>query len=116
MPRSAQSSGCDLLFISAHADDTELSCGGTIANAVRDGLRVGMIDLTRGEMGTRGTPRQRAAEAAESAKILGAAFRQHPEGKTDQPGRCLVREIWHELTAGDNSDDRCYKADDHRLG
>ena len=76
MPRSAQSSGCDLLFISAHADDTELSCGGTIANAVRDGLRVGMIDLTRGEMGTRGTPRERAREAAESARILGAAFRE----------------------------------------
>ena len=77
MPRSAKSSGCDLLFISAHADDTELSCGGTIANAVRDGLRVGMADLTRGEMGTRGTPRQRAAEAAESARILGAAFREN---------------------------------------
>ena len=76
MPRSAQSSECDLLFISAHADDTELSCGGTIANAVRDGLRVGMIDLTRGEMGTRGTPRQRAREAADSARILGAAFRE----------------------------------------
>src|SRR5437763_10568180 len=76
MPRSAQSSGCDLLFISADADDTELSCGGTIANAVRDGLRVGMIDLTRGEMGTRGTPRQRAREAADSARILGASFRQ----------------------------------------
>ena len=77
MPRSAQSSECDLLFISAHADDTELSCGGTIAKAVKDGLRVGMIDLTRGEMGTRGTPRERAREAAKSARILGAAFREH---------------------------------------
>ena len=77
MPRSAQSSGCDLLFISAHADDTELSCGGTIVKAVKDGLRVGMIDLTRGEMGTRGTPEGRAREAAASARILGAAFRQH---------------------------------------
>ena len=42
----------DLLFISAHADDTELSCGGTIAKAVKEGLRVGMVDLTRSEMGT----------------------------------------------------------------
>src|SRR6059036_2148093 len=77
MPRSAQSSGCDVLFISAHADDTELSCGGTIAKMVKDGLRVGMIDLTRGEMGTRGTPQQHAREAQRSARILGAAFREH---------------------------------------
>ena len=77
MPPSAKSSSCDVLFISAHADDTELSCGGTIAKFVKDGLRVGMIDLTRGEMGTRGTPAQRAREAAKSARILGAAFRRH---------------------------------------
>src|SRR5437016_2219752 len=77
MPRSAKSSGCDLLFISAHADDTELSCGGTIVKMAKDGLRVGMIDLTRGEMGTRGTPRERAREAQASARILGAAFREH---------------------------------------
>ena len=67
----------DLLFISAHADDTELSCGGTIVKSVADGLRVGMIDLTRGEMGTRGTPRRRAQEARDSARILGATFREH---------------------------------------
>ena len=67
----------DLLFISAHADDTELSCGGTIARAVKDGLRVGMVDLTRGEMGTRGTPAARAREAQQSARILGATFREH---------------------------------------
>lgn len=77
MSPSAKSSVCDLLFISAHADDTELSCGGTIAKFVKDGLRVGMIDLTRGEMGTRGTPAERAREAAKSARILGAAFRRH---------------------------------------
>jgi bacillithiol biosynthesis deacetylase BshB1 len=77
MSPSATSSECDLLFISAHADDTELSCGGTIAKAVKDGRRVGMIDLTRGEMGTRGTPRERAREAASSARTLGAAFREH---------------------------------------
>ena len=77
MPQSSMSSGCDVLFISAHADDTELSCGGTIAKMVKDGLRVGMIDLTRGEMGTRGTPAGRAREARNSARILGAAFREH---------------------------------------
>src|SRR5882672_5689189 len=77
MPPSAKSSVCDVLFISAHADDTELSCGGTIVKMAKDGLRVGMIDLTRGEMGTRGTPRERAREAQKSSRILGAVFRRH---------------------------------------
>jgi bacillithiol biosynthesis deacetylase BshB1 len=66
----------DLLFFAAHPDDTELSAGGTLAKAVRDGYRVGMIDLTRGEMGTRGTPQTRKREAAAAAKVLGATFRE----------------------------------------
>jgi len=66
----------DLLFVSAHPDDTELSCGGTIVTSVKRGLRCGMIDLTRGEMGTRGTPQTRKREAQASAKILGASFRE----------------------------------------
>ncbi len=66
----------DLLFISAHPDDTELACGGTIVKSVKDGLRVGMIDLTRGEMGTRGTPATRKREAMSSARILGVTFRE----------------------------------------
>ncbi|HEX8255220.1 MAG TPA: bacillithiol biosynthesis deacetylase BshB1 [Thermoanaerobaculia bacterium] len=65
----------DIIFFSAHPDDVELSCGGTVAKSVQDGLRVGMIDLTRGEMGTRGTPQTRKREAANSAKALGATFR-----------------------------------------
>ena len=65
----------DLLFFGAHPDDIELAAGGTIAKSVRDGLRVGMVDLTRGEMGTRGTPQTRKREAANSAKALGASFR-----------------------------------------
>jgi len=65
----------DLLFISAHPDDTELSCGGTIVNAVKRGLRCGILDLTRGEMGTRGTPQIRKREAQNAARILGASFR-----------------------------------------
>jgi bacillithiol biosynthesis deacetylase BshB1 len=67
----------DLLFFGAHPDDIELSAGGTIAKSVRDGLRVGMVDLTRGEMGTRGTPQTRRKEAANAAKALGATFRIH---------------------------------------
>jgi bacillithiol biosynthesis deacetylase BshB1 len=66
----------DIIFFGAHPDDVELSCGGTIVKLVRDGLRVGMVDLTRGEMGTRGTPPTRKREAQNAAKILGAAFRR----------------------------------------
>jgi LmbE family N-acetylglucosaminyl deacetylase len=53
----------DLIFFGAHPDDIELSCGGTIAKSVKDGLRVGIIELTRGELGTRGTPPVRRREA-----------------------------------------------------
>ena len=65
----------DVIFFSAHADDTELSCGGTAAKLVKDGLRIGFVELTRGEMGTRGTPETRKREAQQAAKVLGAAFR-----------------------------------------
>jgi bacillithiol biosynthesis deacetylase BshB1 len=65
----------DLLFFGAHPDDVELSSGGTIAKSVKDGLRVGIVDLTRGEMGTRGTPQIRKREAQNAARALGATFR-----------------------------------------
>ena len=65
----------DLLFFGAHPDDVELGAGGMVARAVSDGLRVGIVDLTRGEMGTRGTAATRKREAEASAKILGASFR-----------------------------------------
>lgn len=66
----------DVIFFGAHPDDVELSCGGTAAKLVKDGLRIGIVDLTRGEMGTRGTPQTRKKEAAAAAKALGATFRQ----------------------------------------
>lgn len=66
----------DFLFFGAHPDDIELSIGGTVARAVKDGLRVGMVDLTRGEMGTRGTSAIRKKEAGAAARILGASFRE----------------------------------------
>ncbi|HYM61569.1 MAG TPA: bacillithiol biosynthesis deacetylase BshB1 [Thermoanaerobaculia bacterium] len=66
----------DLLFVGAHPDDIELSCGGTIVNSVKSGLSAGMLDLTRGEMGTRGTPQARKREAGNAAKVLGASFRE----------------------------------------
>jgi N-acetylglucosamine malate deacetylase 1 len=65
----------DYLFFGAHPDDIELAAGATIARVVKDGLRVGMVDLTRGEMGTRGTPAIRRREAAAAARVLGASFR-----------------------------------------
>lgn len=66
----------DLLFFGAHADDLELTCGGTIARYVKQGLRVGMVELTHGEMGTRGTTEIREREARAAATILGAHLRE----------------------------------------
>src|SRR5438309_8397431 len=65
----------DLLAIAAHRDDAELTCGGTLAKAVRAGHRVGILDLTQGEMGTRGDAATRAAEAERAAQTLGVALR-----------------------------------------
>jgi len=69
----------DLLAIAAHRDDVELTCGGTLAKAARAGHRVGIIDLTQGEMGTRGDARTRAAEAERAATTLGVAIRLNAE-------------------------------------
>jgi N-acetylglucosamine malate deacetylase 1 len=66
----------DVIFFGAHPDDVELSAGATAAKLVKDGLRIGIVDLTRGEMGTRGTPQTRKKEAAAAGKALGATFRQ----------------------------------------
>lgn len=66
----------DVLFTAAHPDDIELSCGGTIAKIVKSGGSAGILDLTRGEMGTRGTPATRKREAKAAARIVGAAFRE----------------------------------------
>ena len=72
----SDSESADIIFFGAHPDDVELSCGGTVAKCVKDGLRVAIVDLTRGEMGTRGTPQTRKREAANAARVLGATFRQ----------------------------------------
>ncbi len=67
----------DILVLAAHPDDTELGCGGTVAKHIHDGYSVGIVDLTRGELGTRGTPEIRAAEAADAARILGVSVRDN---------------------------------------
>lgn len=73
----------DILVLAAHPDDAELGCGGTIAKHVKLGHSVGIIDFTRGELGTRGTPEKRREEAMASAKILGISVRDNlalPDG------------------------------------
>jgi len=67
----------DLLAISAHPDDVELGCAGTLLDSLQRGRKVGILDLTRGELGTRGTPEIRRAEAAAAAQILGVSVRDN---------------------------------------
>ena len=67
----------DLLAISPHPDDVELTCGGTVLKMAQAGYSTGILDLTRGETGTRGTPETRLKEAARAAKFLGAKVRRN---------------------------------------
>lgn len=73
----------DILAIGAHPDDVELGCGATVAKEIANGKIVGILDLTRGELGTRGTAEIRDRESAKAAEILGVIFRknlQFPDG------------------------------------
>jgi len=67
----------NILAFAAHPDDAELSCGGTIAKYTSLGKKVGIVDFTKGQMGTRGTPEIRLQEASKSAKILNLAVREN---------------------------------------
>ena len=67
----------DILAFGAHPDDVELGCSGTIAKEISLGKKVGIIDLTRGELGTRGTAQTRDEEATDAAKILGVSVREN---------------------------------------
>jgi bacillithiol biosynthesis deacetylase BshB1 len=67
----------DILVIAAHPDDAELACSGTIASHIAKGFKVGVIDLTKGEMGTRGTPELRLIESDVSTKILKLSTREN---------------------------------------
>ena len=69
----------DILAIGVHPDDVELSCVGTLIKHIELGYTVGLVDLTKGELGTRGTGEIRLAEAEDAAKILGAKFRENLE-------------------------------------
>lgn len=67
----------DVLAIGAHPDDVELGCGGTLAKLISEGKKVAIVDLTQGELGTRGTNFTRAEEAAEASKILRISAREN---------------------------------------
>lgn len=76
----------DILAIAAHRDDVEQTCGGTLLKASQRGQRTGILDLTQGEMGTRGTAEDRAREANDAAKILGVPWRRAldiPDGRVE---------------------------------
>src|SRR3984893_19099771 len=66
----------DLLAIAAHPDDVELTCGGTLIKMAERGYKTGILDLTAGEMGTRGTAETRAKESALAAELLGVSWRK----------------------------------------
>jgi bacillithiol biosynthesis deacetylase BshB1 len=96
------SASIDLLAIAAHRDDVELTCGGTLAKAARAGHRVGILDLTAGEMGTRGSAELRAQEAERAAAALGAAVRENlglPDAGivNDPPTRELLARVIRRL-------------------
>jgi len=67
----------DILAIGVHPDDVELGCSGTILNEIKVGKKVGILDLTQGELGTRGTIETRYSEAAAAAKVLGVHMRDN---------------------------------------
>jgi bacillithiol biosynthesis deacetylase BshB1 len=76
----------DILAIAAHRDDVEQTCGGTLLKAAHRGQKTGILDLTRGEMGTRGTAEDREREANDAAKILGVSWRRAldiPDGRVE---------------------------------
>lgn len=74
----------DVLAIAPHPDDAEINCGGTLAKSVHDGLKVGILDLTQGEMGTRGSVEKRFQESDNASKALGIHWRHNlglPDGQ-----------------------------------
>jgi bacillithiol biosynthesis deacetylase BshB1 len=83
---STDTAPLDVLAIAAHRDDVEQTCGGTLLKMAQHGRRTGILDLTQGEMGTRGTAEDRAQEATEAAKILRVSWRQAldiPDGRVE---------------------------------
>jgi bacillithiol biosynthesis deacetylase BshB1 len=83
---AASAAPLDVLAVAAHRDDVEQTCGGTLLKMAQHGRRTGILDLTQGEMGTRGTAEDREREAAEAARILRVSWRQAldiPDGRVE---------------------------------
>jgi bacillithiol biosynthesis deacetylase BshB1 len=83
---STNSDSLDLLALAAHRDDVEQTCGGTLLKMAERGYRTGILDLTQGEAGTRGTAEDRAREAADAARILKVSWREAldiPDGRVE---------------------------------
>lgn len=88
----------DVLAVFAHPDDAELLCGGTLAKSADAGQRVGILDLTAGEMGSRGSPELRAREAARAADVLGIAVRrcaELPDSRLENTEEARLRIVRH---------------------
>jgi N-acetylglucosamine malate deacetylase 1 len=112
----------DILAFGAHPDDVELGCGGTLAKEIAAGSTVGIVDLTRGELGTRGSAEIRDQEAENAARILGVSFRENlnfADGffKNDQASQLeiirLIRKYHPEIVLCNAIDDRHI---DHQKG
>jgi bacillithiol biosynthesis deacetylase BshB1 len=84
----------DILAIAAHPDDIEQTCGGTLIKMAEQGYRAGALDLTAGDMGTRGTPEQRVAESEAAAKVMKLAWR----GNLHMPDARLENNIMARMT------------------
>jgi bacillithiol biosynthesis deacetylase BshB1 len=107
------SSSIDLLVLGPHPDDLEIGLGGAIARHVAEGYRVGLVDLTAGELGSNGTPAERLAEAQAAAEVLGVAWRENlgwPDGGITndhiRPAAELVRRHRPSVVAVPYWDDR----------
>ncbi len=97
-----ESLNIDILAIAAHRDDVEQTCGGTLLKMAERGHRTAILDLTRGEMGTRGTVEDRAREAAEAARMLKVSWRHAldiPDGRVENTyeNRLKVARVIREL-------------------
>jgi len=102
MTAMPDASHIDVLAIAAHRDDVEQTCGGTLLRMAERGRRTAILDLTQGEMGTRGTVEDRAREAAEAARILKVSWRQAldiPDGRVENTydNRCKVARVIRQL-------------------
>ncbi len=89
----------DILIFTAHPDDAEISMGGTVAKFCSNGFKVGIVDMTQGELGTRGTAETRKQESENASQILGLSYRNNlkiPDGKVkvkDEYVTLLIEEI-----------------------